>query len=395
MRYLGRAPRKGKRRNMKHSSERILTTHVGSLPRPDDVMDFLTAKETGEPYDRAAFDSCMRRAVRDVVAEQVALGIDVVSDGEASKPGYATYIQDRLTGFSGTSPPIHFADLDGFPKYRVRMGQAAAVRRIVRARCTGPVAVRDTLALEADLENFRDALDASEAEEGFLNAASPGVIAIFQSNDYYPSHETYLAALAAAMKEEYSAVTRAGFLLQVDCPDLAMGRHVSFSEMSDAEFLKQAELNVEALNEALADVPAESVRMHICWGNYEGPHHCDIGLEKILNIIVKAKPSAISVEAANPRHAHEWAVLHEMGLPHDKILIPGLIDSTSNYIEHPELVAQRIQRFADVIGRERVIAGVDCGFGTFAGIGKVDPKICQLKLKALVEGAALASERLW
>lgn len=380
---------------MKHSSERILTTHVGSLPRPDDVMDFLTAKETGEPYDRAAFDSCMRRAVRDVVAEQVALGIDVVSDGEASKPGYATYIQDRLTGFSGTSPPIHFADLDGFPKYRVRMGQAAAVRRIVRARCTGPVAVRDTLALEADLENFRDALDASEAEEGFLNAASPGVIAIFQSNDYYPSHETYLAALAAAMKEEYSAVTRAGFLLQVDCPDLAMGRHVSFSEMSDAEFLKQAELNVEALNEALADVPAESVRMHICWGNYEGPHHCDIGLEKILNIIVKAKPSAISVEAANPRHAHEWAVLREMGLPQDKILIPGLIDSTSNYIEHPELVAQRIQRFADVIGRERVIAGVDCGFGTFAGIGKVDPKICQLKLKALAEGAALASERLW
>ncbi|PPR21823.1 MAG: 5-methyltetrahydropteroyltriglutamate--homocysteine methyltransferase [Alphaproteobacteria bacterium MarineAlpha10_Bin2] len=380
---------------MKHSSERILTTHVGSLPRPDDVMDFLTAKETGEPYDRAAFDSCMRRAVRDVVAEQVALGIDVVSDGEASKPGYATYIQDRLTGFSGTSPPIHFADLDGFPKYRVRMGQAAAVRRIVRARCTGPVAVRDTLALEADLENFRDALDASEAEEGFLNAASPGVIAIFQSNDYYPSHETYLAALAAAMKEEYSAVTRAGFLLQVDCPDLAMGRHVSFSEMSDAEFLKQAELNVEALNEALADVPAESVRMHICWGNYEGPHHCDIGLEKILNIIVKAKPSAISVEAANPRHAHEWAVLREMGLPDDKILIPGLIDSTSNYIEHPELVAQRIQRFADVIGRERVIAGVDCGFGTFAGIGKVDPKICQLKLKALAEGAALASERLW
>ena len=380
---------------MKRSTDRILTTHVGSLPRPDEVMDFLDAKEAGEPYDRAAFDSCIRRAVRDVVAEQVALGIDVVSDGEASKPGYATYIQDRLTGFSGASPPIHFADLDGFPKYRVRMGQAAAVRRIVRARCTGPVAVRDTLALEADLENFRDALDAAEAEEGFLNAASPGVIAIFQSNDYYPSHETYLAALAAAMKEEYTAVTRAGFLLQVDCPDLAMGRHVSFSEMSDGEFLKQAEQNIEALNEALADVPAESVRMHICWGNYEGPHHCDIGLEKILNVIVKAKPSAISVEAANPRHAHEWAVLRDIGLPDDKILIPGLIDSTSNYIEHPELVAQRIQRFAEIIGRERVIAGVDCGFGTFAGMGKVDPKICHLKLKSLAEGAALASARLW
>ena len=380
---------------MKRSSERILTTHVGSLPRTDAVMDFLSAKEAGEPYDRAAFDTCMRRAVKNVVAEQVALGIDVVSDGEVSKPGYATHIQDRLTGFSGASPPIHFADLDGFPKYRVRMGQAAAVRRIVRARCTGPVAVRDTLALEADLENFRDALDAAEAREGFLNAASPGVIAIFQSNDYYPSHETYLAALAAAMKEEYAAVTRAGFLLQVDCPDLAMGRHVSFSEMSDAEFLKQAELNIEALNEALAHVPAESVRMHICWGNYEGPHHCDIGLEKILNIIVKAKPSAISVESANPRHAHEWAVLRDIGLPDDKILIPGLIDSTSNYIEHPELVAQRIERFADIIGRERVIAGVDCGFATFAGIGKVDPKICHLKLKALAEGAALASERLW
>jgi 5-methyltetrahydropteroyltriglutamate--homocysteine methyltransferase len=380
---------------MKYSSDRILTTHVGSLPRPSDVMDFLVAKESGEPYDAAGFDACMRRAVRDVVAEQVALGIDIVSDGEASKPGYATYVKDRLTGFSGDSPPIHFADLDGFPKYRVRMGQAAGARRVVRARCTGPVAVRDTLSLEADLENFRDAVDAAEAEEGFLNAASPGVIAIFQSNDYYPSHDAYLAALAAAMKEEYNAVVRAGFLLQVDCPDLAMGRHVSFSEMSDAEFLKQAEHNIEALNEALSDVPADSVRMHICWGNYEGPHHCDIGLEKILDIIVKAKPSAISVEAANPRHAHEWAVLREVGLPDDKILIPGLIDSTSNYIEHPELVAQRIERFANAIGRERVIAGVDCGFGTFAGMGKVDPKICHLKLKALAEGAAIASERLW
>ena len=380
---------------MKHSSDRILTTHVGSLPRPSDVMDFLVAKESGEPYDAAGFDACMRRAVRDVVAEQVALGIDIVSDGEASKPGYATYVKDRLTGFSGDSPPIHFADLDGFPKYRVRMGQAAGARRVVRARCTGPVAVRDTLSLEADLENFRDAVDAAEAEEGFLNAASPGVIAIFQSNDYYPSHDAYLAALAAAMKEEYNAVVRAGFLLQVDCPDLAMGRHVSFSEMSDAEFLKQAEHNIEALNEALSDVPADSVRMHICWGNYEGPHHCDIGLDKILDIIVKAKPSAISVEAANPRHAHEWAVLREVGLPDDKILIPGLIDSTSNYIEHPELVAQRIERFASAIGRERVIAGVDCGFGTFAGMGKVDPKICHLKLKALAEGAAIASERLW
>ncbi|MBT3628943.1 MAG: hypothetical protein HN527_12665 [Rhodospirillaceae bacterium] len=275
------------------------------------------------------------------------------------------------------------------------MGQAAGARRVVRARCTGPVAVRDTLSLEADLENFRDAVDAAEAEEGFLNAASPGVIAIFQSNDYSPSHDAYLAALAAAMKEEYNAVVRAGFLLQVDCPDLAMGRHVSFSEMSDAEFLKQAEHNIEALNEALSDVPADSVRMHICWGNYEGPHHCDIGLDKILDIIVKAKPSAISVEAANPRHAHEWAVLREVGLPDDKILIPGLIDSTSNYIEHPELVAQRIERFASAIGRERVIAGVDCGFGTFAGMGKVDPKICHLKLKALAEGAAIASERLW
>ena len=380
---------------MKHSSDRILTTHVGSLPRPSDVMDFLVAKESGEPYDAAGFDACMRRAVRDVVAEQVALGIDIVSDGEASKPGYATYVKDRLTGFSGDSPPIHFADLDGFPKYRVRMGQAAGARRVVRARCTGPVAVRDTLSLEADLENFRDAVDAAEAEEGFLNAASPGVIAIFQSNDYSPSHDAYLAALAAAMKEEYNAVVRAGFLLQVDCPDLAMGRHVSFSEMSDAEFLKQAEHNVEALNEALSDVPADSVRMHICWGNYEGPHHCDIGLDKILDIIVKAKPSAISVEAANPRHAHEWAVLREVGLPDDKILIPGLIDSTSNYIEHPELVAQRIERFANAIGRERVIAGVDCGFGTFAGMGKVDPKICHLKLKALAEGAAIASKRLW
>ena len=380
---------------MRRSTERILTTHVGSLPRPDEVMDFLVTKDAGEPYDHAAYDACMRRAVHDVVADQVALGIDVVSDGEASKPGYATYIQDRLTGFSGESPPIHFADLADFPKYRVRMGQAAAVRRVVRSRCTGPVAVSATQALETDLENFRDALDAAEAKEGFLNAASPGVIAIFQSNDYYPSHEKYLAALAAAMKEEYSAVVRAGFLLQVDCPDLAMGRHVSYSDMNDTEFFKEAEQNIEALNEALSDVPAESVRMHICWGNYEGPHHCDIGLEKILNIIVKAKPSAISVEAANPRHAHEWAVLQEFGLPDDKILIPGLIDSTSNYVEHPELVAQRIQRFAEIIGRERVIAGVDCGFGTFAGIGKVDPKICHLKLKALAEGAGLASERLW
>ena len=270
---------------MKHSSDRILTTHVGSLPRPDDVMDFLVAKESGEPYDTAGFDSCMRRAVHDVVAEQVALGIDVVSDGEASKPGYATYVKDRLTGFSGDSPPIHFADLDGFPKYRVRMGQAAGARPVHRARCTGAVAVRDTLPLEADLENFRDAVDAADATEGFLNAASPGVIAIFQTNDYYPSHDAYLAALAAAMKEEYNAVVNAGFLLQVDCPDLAMGRHVSFSDMSDAEFLKQAEHNIEALNEATKNIPPDAMRLHICWLNYAGPHTQDIPVSKLMKLL--------------------------------------------------------------------------------------------------------------
>ena len=387
---------------MQSSRDRILTTHVGSLPRVQGVVDLLAKKEGGEPYDAAEFDRVMADAVCDVVARQRACGVDIVSDGEQSKPSYATYIKDRLTGFSGNSKPIRSADLEDFPKFFARLKAQSSARgagaiRLARPCCTGPIAVKDRAPLEADLKRFRAALNAAGVTEGFMNAASPGVIAVFQTNQHYASHEAYLEALSAAMREEYEAIVAAGFLLQIDCPDLAMGRHITFKNESDDAFLRHAEAQVEALNAALVNIPAERMRLHLCWGNYEGPHHRDIPLEKLFGLVMKAKPQALLFEAANPRHAHEWKVFEsrKREIPDDKILIPGVISSTSNYIEHPELIAERIERFAAIVGRDRVMAGSDCGFSTFAGDGLVDPEICFAKLTVMAEGAAIASRRLW
>jgi 5-methyltetrahydropteroyltriglutamate--homocysteine methyltransferase len=380
---------------MKTSRERILTTHVGSLPRPDQAVALLLRKERGEPYDPAEFERVMRDAVAAIVKRQADIGLDVLSDGETSKIGYSTYIKDRLTGFGGEYSPKPHLDVADYPELRKRMAAFLGPQTFRRMTCIAPVGIKDRGVVKTDIENFRAALAASRAVEGFLNAASPGVVASFLPNRHYPSHETYIEALAHALQPEYEAIANAGFILQVDCPDVAMSRHTGFQELSEPEFLKRTAFDVEALNHALAKVPARQVRIHICWGNYEGPHDHDIAIEKILPIVLQAKAQAISFEAANPRHEHEWKAWRDAKLPDDKILIPGVIDSSTNYVEHPELVAQRIERFADAVGRERVIAGTDCGFGTFAGYGKVDPEIAFKKLRSLVEGAAIASKRLW
>jgi len=379
-----------------HSQDRILTTHVGSLPRPQSVVDLLFAQDRGELSDERLFDETVRQAIRDVVARQRAAGVDIVSDGEMSKISYATYIRHRFTGFEpGEVPRAVPADLDEFPAYRDRLAREGATPKYLRPVCKGPIAVKDVGPLQRDIARFRDALAEAGATGAFMTAASPGVVAVFQPNDYYPTRDAYLQALAEALKSEYETIVGAGFLLQVDCPDLAMGRHIQFRDASDQEFIRNAEMQVEALNYALSDIPAESVRMHLCWGNYEGPHTHDIPLEGILPVVLKAKPSAIAFEASNPRHAHEWVVWRDADIPEDKVLIPGVLDSVSNFVEHPQLVANRIMQFAAIVGREHVIAGTDCGFGTFAGFGRVDPDICFAKLASLAEGAVLASEQLW
>jgi 5-methyltetrahydropteroyltriglutamate--homocysteine methyltransferase len=382
---------------MRLSAERILTTHVGSLPRSDEVVALLYKKDGGEPYDRAAYDSAVAAGVADAVAKQVAAGIDIVSDGETSKVGYSTYIKDRLSGFAGHySRPPHL-DLAPYPELREALARMLGKQSFKRAGCVAPIELIDRTAVQTDLENLRAALATGGATvcEAFVNAASPGVISAFQSNRYYPSHEAYVDAIAAAMKPEYDAIAAAGFLLQLDCPDLAMARHTGFQELDDAEFLRRAEYQVEALNHAVRDIPAERMRMHVCWGNYEGPHDHDIPLEKILHVVLKAKPAGILFEAANPRHRHEWVVWRDAKLPDGKVLIPGCIASTSNYVEHPRLIAEQLCQYAGLVGRERVIAGADCGFGSFAGYSRVDPAIAYKKLRALAEGAALATDRLW
>jgi 5-methyltetrahydropteroyltriglutamate--homocysteine methyltransferase len=376
-------------------ANRILTTHVGSLPRGQAVVDQLLTKERGGPVDAALFDSTMREGVSAVVRQQVALGIDSVSDGETSKISYATYMKDRLSGFGGDNERQIAKDLQPFAEFRTRMAVFAGKQSFKRQACVGPIKVVERESLRKDLENLRAAAEAHRPHEAFMSSASPGVVSAFQPNQYYPTHEAYVEAIGAAMQEEYEAIVNAGFKLQVDCPDLAMARHTGFQDLSEGDFLKRAEYQVEVLNHALRNVPASALRMHVCWGNYEGPHDHDIPLEKILHIVLKAKPSAILFEASNPRHAHEWTVWRDARLPEDKVLVPGLLTSTSNYVEHPELVAQRIQQFADIVGRDRVMAGTECGFGTFAGIGKMDAGISWRKLAALVEGARLASERLW
>lgn len=380
---------------MKTSTDRILTTHVGSLPRPQEVVDCLFAEDRGEPVDPVKYDSTIRAAVADVVARQVQAGVDVVSDGEMGKISYATYIRHRLTGFEGDSPRPTPQDLDDFPEFRDRLVQAGASAKYLRPVCRGAIRVKSLEPLRNDIARFKDGLAKAGVTEAFMNSVSPGTIAVFQPNEFYPAHEAYVAALADAMREEYETIVNSGLLLQLDCPDLAMGRHSRFKQASDAEFLRLAELHVEAINHALAHVPADRVRFHVCWGNYEGPHVHDMPLTQILPVVLKAKPMAMLLEGANPRHEHEWEIWKSQKLPDGKILIPGVLATTSNYVEAPQLVAQRILRFAELVGRERVIAGTDCGFGTFAGFGPVYPAIGWLKLKSLAEGAALASARLW
>jgi len=381
--------------SVKRSDERILTTHVGSLPRSQKVCDYLLKKERGEDFDRQDFNAVMAEAVQDVVSLQAAIGIDVVSDGETAKIGYATYIKDRNEGFGGDFTPKPHKDLAKYPGYREMLAKMRGPNLFRRTCCVGPIAPKDDDSLEQDIAHFRAALDNEGVTEGFMNAASPGVVAAFQPNRYYDTHEDYIRAVARVMQREYEAIVEAGFLLQVDCPDLAMSRHTGFQDLSDREFLDQAELHVAVLNEALANVPRERVRMHLCWGNYAGPHDFDIPVETIIDTVLKVKAQAIAFEAANPRHEHEWTVWGKRCADTDTILMPGMLDTTSNTIEHPELVAQRIERFANAVGKERVIASTDCGFGTFVGSVVVDPDVAYEKLRSLVDGAKRASARLY
>ncbi|UZD91338.1 cobalamin-independent methionine synthase II family protein [Cognatishimia activa] len=375
---------------------KIQTSHVGSLPRTQEVVDFIFAREKEQPYDQSAFDSCMTSAVSETVRKQVEAGVDIVSDGETSKISYATYVKDRYTGFSGDSPRNAPADLKMFPSFLQRLADDGGTPTYARPMCTGEVTSKGTNDLENDINNLKAAMEAHGATRGFMNAASPGVISLFLQNSHYKNREAYLAALADAMKDEYETIVASGLDLQLDCPDLALSRHMLFADMSDEEFLKVANMHVEALNHALQNVPSDKVRVHICWGNYEGPHCCDIPMDKVFTTLMSTKAQYLLFETSNPRHAHEWAVFKDRKaeIPDDKVLVPGVVDTTTNFIEHEELVAQRIERFVDIVGADRVIAGSDCGFGTFAGFGAVEPDIAYAKLKALSDGAALVSERL-
>jgi 5-methyltetrahydropteroyltriglutamate--homocysteine methyltransferase len=384
---------------MKTSTERILTTHTGSLPRPEDLVQMMFDKEEGEAVDAARLEERVRSALAEVVQKQVDAGVDVVSDGEVSKPGYSNYVKDRLTGFEGQGGLRSRAEWDDYPEYFARMRQDAALTHLKTPVCTGPVKLKDPDAVQRDIASFRTALQAlgpAQPAEAFMTAASPGVIAHFLENRHYGSPEAYLAALADAMRPEYEAIAAAGFVLQLDCPDLAMSRHAGANRGTTTEqFRARIQQQVEALNHAVAGIPPEQLRMHLCWGNYEGPHHLDVPLQEIVDVVFSARPSAVSFEAANPRHDHEWKLFEDVKLPEGKVIIPGVLDSTTNYIEHPELVAQRIVRYARLVGRERVIAGTDCGFGTFVGRSQVHPKITWAKLQAMAEGARLASAELW
>jgi len=378
------------------SENRILTTHVGSLPRPEALLTLMRAKAQGQDYDEAELAGTLRESVRDIVQRQVEVGVDLVSDGELSKPSYATYVSERLSGFGGKGALNAAADLLDYRSYAAHLVKIGGVIPSgYGSCCQGPVAVKDTSGLEADLANLAAAVGPAGPGTAFMNAASPGVVAIFQKNEYYTNDDDYIMAVAEALQDEYEAIVAAGFSLQIDSPDLAMGRHLAFAHLSDEEFLKIVDRNVEALNHALRNIPADRLRMHLCWGNYPGPHHHDIPLEKIADRVLRARPRYILLEGANPRHGHEWAVFEDVELPEDKVLVPGVIDSTSNYIEHPRLVAERLLRYADVVGRERVMAGTDCGYSTFMEVPTVWPDIVWGKMASMVEGAAIASEKLW
>ena len=374
----------------------IKVTHVGSLQRTQAVVDFIFARERGEDYDENAFDDCMTKACAETVRKQVESGVDIVSDGETSKISYATYVKDRYSGFSGDSPRNAPGDLKLFPSFLERIANEGGTPQYARPMCTGEVRSKGQGELGKDITNLKAAMEKHGAERGFMNAASPGVISLFLQNDHYPSRDAYLAALADAMREEYETIVAEGLDLQLDCPDLALSRHMLFEDLSDDEFVKVAESHVEALNHALANVDPTKVRVHICWGNYEGPHVCDIGMDKVFPVLMKTRARYVLFETSNPRHAHEWTVFQDRRdeIPDDKVLVPGVVDTTTNFVEHPELVAQRIERFAGIVGADRVIAGSDCGFGTFAGFGAVDPAIAYAKLATLSEGAKLAGSRL-
>jgi 5-methyltetrahydropteroyltriglutamate--homocysteine methyltransferase len=380
---------------MKRSTERFLTTHTGSLPRPDDLVRMIYAREEGVPVDRAALAARVRSAVAEVLHKQADSGVDVMSDGELSKVSYSAYVKDRLNGFGGVSQSLQYQDLEDFPALRKRVFADPGRSRRNTPACDAPVSVRDAEAARSDVQNMKAALAQVTAEEGFMSAASPGVISLFFRNDYYPSHMEYLFAVAEAMRHEYETIAHAGLILQIDCPDLAMGRHIQFAHGSLAEFRRAAGLHIEALNHALANIPPDQLRLHVCWGNYEGPHHYDVPLADIIDIVFQGRPTAIVFEAANPRHAHEWALFERVKLPKDKILIPGVLESKTNYVEHPELVAQRIGRYAKLVGRENVMAGTDCGFGTWAGQAAVEPGVVWAKMASMAEGARLASRQFW
>ena len=382
---------------MRRSSDRILTTHTGSLPRPVDLDQLIADKDTGAAVDAGAFDKRVAEAVNDVVASQLAVGVSVVSDGEMGKSGYSTYVKDRLNGFGGTGRPLAVTEMIEYPEvFEHIAGDQAVGRMMNQPACDGPVSLRDPDAVHKDIENLKAAVKDAEPADVFMTAASPGVIAAFLSNAYYPTDEEYIFALADAMKPEYDAIAAAGIVLQVDCPDLAMTRAMLGNDvLTDEEFRDQIRMHVRALNHALRDIPPEQMRMHVCWGNGEWPHITDIPLASIIDIVLEARPTGLVFEAANPRHEHEWKVWKDIRLPEGKVLIPGILDTTTNFVEHPELVAQRIIRFAEIVGRENVIAGTDCGFGTFAGFYTVKPRITWLKLASMAEGAQIASDYLW
>jgi len=374
---------------------KIATTHVGSLPRGEELAALLIAKDRGEAYDAERFEIVVQNAIDEAVAKQAECGVSIVSDGELGKVGYSTYIIERLEGFGGHTDRKPALDLASLPELRKKLAAIMGDQEFTRASCIAPVKLKNMEPCHEDIRRFTKAMASNgQGVRGFMNAASPGLITAFQPNAYYPSHEAYLADLVTAMRPEYQAIIDAGFDLQLDCPDLAMSRHTGYQDVSDAEFVKIAEANVEALNAATEGLPRDRLRMHICWGNYEGPHDCDIDLAKILPTILKARPGIVLFEAANPRHEHEWTIWRDAKLPDDLVLAPGFIDSCSNYVEHPELIAQRVERFANIVGPERVIASTDCGFGTFAGYGKIDPAVTWKKMRVLREGADLAAARM-
>jgi 5-methyltetrahydropteroyltriglutamate--homocysteine methyltransferase len=381
---------------MSIGAARILTTHTGSLPRPDDLIQMMWAKGDGIPVDEAALSRRIAAAVQEIVDRQVDAGVAIVNDGEMSKPSYATYVKDRLNGFGGESVQDYFfADLVDYPRSAEIVASNPGRRKRTAPACNGEISVRDPDAIALDMANLGTAVAGSTVAGTFSSAASPGVVSLFFANEFYASDEEYLFAIADAMRHEYEAIAAAGAAVQLDCPDLAMGRHSAYADMDLPEFRRRVGMNIDALNHAVRDIPADQLRMHLCWGNYPGPHHHDVDLADVIDLVWAAKPRTVLFEAANPRHAHEWTLFEDTKVPDDKVLCPGVIEPQSNYIEHPELVAQRIERYAALVGRDRLMAGVDCGFSVHVGMQGIDPDVAWAKLRSLADGAAIASGRLW